>query len=179
MNNKELLTVKEVAEIVGVSTQYIYRLLQTDLKPYVMNVDNKRYIKTSAITDFFDIELQTINKKPTENVQPTNHDLRLEIDYINLLKEQLKLKDSIIESQESTIKEKDLHVKELTDTITDLSDRIAVLFENSQKLEQNRQLLEAAETLETAGNSVTSNEETETIETNKKQSFFKRLFKLR
>ena len=50
--NTELLTIKEFAQAAGVSRQYVYTLLDSDLTEYVKLVDSKKYI-TQAGLDYY------------------------------------------------------------------------------------------------------------------------------
>lgn len=52
MKNEEYLTVKDFAAAVGVSHQYVYKVLKTRLKPYVKRVNGKMMIHSSAIDLF-------------------------------------------------------------------------------------------------------------------------------
>lgn len=70
--NDNYLSVKEFAAAAGVTTQYIYKILGSSLKPYKKKINKKIYIDAAAV-DYIkggfpnDIENQP---KPTEN-QPT------------------------------------------------------------------------------------------------------------
>lgn len=52
MNDEKLLTVKEVAEIVGVTTQNIYHHMKNNIKSYVVKTDDGNKIKASVITEY-------------------------------------------------------------------------------------------------------------------------------
>jgi len=154
--NDNLLTVKQVAEIAGVSTQYIYKRLNDSLQPFVVQLDNKKLLKSTVITEFF------------ENIPPPDIN-RDNDDFISYLKEEITLKnkqlddkDKIIQNKEEQIKDKDRQIEEMANTAAELSERIAVLFENSQQLQQTQQLLEA------------QNAQNEMVKP--KKSFFARLF---
>lgn len=176
---KDLLTVKEVAEIANVSTQYVYKLIKDKLQTYVVEVDNQKLLRSDVISGYFNAELQTVANKIEDQLQTNdkqfatvaNHE---NSDFITYLKDeiqnknkQLDYKDEIIRNKEEVIKDKDHQIEELTNTITELSTRIADLFENSQQLQQNQQLLEAT-TIRT--------EESEETEQKEKKGFFKRIF---
>lgn len=159
--SEKLLTVSEVARLANVTTQYIYKLLDNTLQPYVVMVDNKKRLKQSVITEFFKVELQPklstdTNQSPSELPRDTNQS---QTNYqpdtttntlIDFFKDQMKNKDEIIKQKEEqtkdyfeTVKQKDKQIEDLTQTITELSNRIASIAENSQSLQKNQQLLEA------------------------------------
>ena len=52
MKDNTLLTVAEVAEIVGISRQAIYKRMKTDLSTYVVKVDNKKWLKQAVLECF-------------------------------------------------------------------------------------------------------------------------------
>lgn len=69
---KEYLSIKEFAELVGVSQQAIYKQLNNKLKPYLKVVDNKKMLNKSAVELFkkpdnsSTVEQQLINMLQTE-----------------------------------------------------------------------------------------------------------------
>jgi hypothetical protein len=164
--NEKLLTVKEVSDITGLTTQNIYQQLETNLKPYIVKIGKRKMLKNTVVTEHYKIELpndlpsdlpksesayQTkpseIDKLTSENQVKTNSENEFFMQYI---KDELKRKDDIIKEKEKIIIDKDVIIQELTNKLTEqmdntnnLSNRIAELFENSQQLQQNQQLLEA------------------------------------
>ena len=56
--NGELLTIKDVAQRAGVSTQAIYQRLDKDLKPYLQVKEGKKYLKAEALELFNKAPLQ-------------------------------------------------------------------------------------------------------------------------
>jgi len=156
--NNDLLTVKEVADITGLTKQNIYQQLSTNLKNYVVDVGNKKMLKSLIITEYYKIDLnKEIKKKSSDNFKKSQTNLNEKskvfkvkssyssgTDYIvEFFKEEIKIKNEQLLDKEQTIKEKDKKINELTEKITDLTERLAVLFENSQQLQKNQQLLEA------------------------------------
>ena len=125
--------------------------MKDELSPHIQIIEGKQLIDE----DGFNLIKKSM-EQPVEQ-QVVN---QLNDDINSFLKEQINLKDKIIET-------KDKKIDELTKTIVDLTERLAILFENSQQLQKNQQLLEAQNIIHEE--SVPSEE--------KKQSFFKRLFK--
>ncbi|MDD4698929.1 MAG: hypothetical protein PHV07_01555 [Oscillospiraceae bacterium] len=174
--NDKLLTVKEVAETAGVSTQSVYKLMKDKLQTYIVEVANQKMLKAKVLSEHYNIELQTITTEKTEELQTDTTKLQTvanqgNFEFMAFLKEeiknkntQLENKDKIILDKESIIKDKDKNIIELTATITELTDRLATLFENSQQLQQNQQLLEA------------KYQESEEQSDTPKKGFFKKMF---
>jgi len=186
--NDNLLTVKEVAELVNVSPQSIYQKLNNQLKKYVVKDGNIKRLKSIVLSEYYNItvfdnlkilekdnqvfsskinDVLNNNQVETSDLNNTNESKLnnnqenssiLNDNLIIFFKEQITQKDVII-------KEKDLYIKELTEKITDLTERLAILFENAQQLQQTQQLLEAKNIVD------------DTEEKEPKQSFFQRLFK--
>lgn len=49
MAKEKYLTVKEVAEQVGISVQAVYKRMEKDFKPYVVEVENKKLLKYEVL----------------------------------------------------------------------------------------------------------------------------------
>ena len=64
------LTIKEFADLVGISTQAVYQRLDKDLKDYYEVIDNKKYLKKSVLTLFRD-NIQK-NSNNTQNPELIN-----------------------------------------------------------------------------------------------------------
>jgi len=160
--NNDLLTIKEVAEITGFSKQNIYQQLSTNLKDYLIQVDNKKMLKRIVITEYFKIDLnknsqvESIKNSQVESSRSSKNNY-----IIDFFKEEIKLKNE-------QLQEKDKIIYELTERITDLTERLAVLFENSQQIQKNQQLLEVK-------NIIHDDMESEEIK-EKKKGFFKKIF---
>lgn len=53
---KDVLSVKEVSRIAGVSCQSIYQQLDKKLKPYLVEVDGKKKLKKSVLEEIYNIK---------------------------------------------------------------------------------------------------------------------------
>lgn len=90
-DSEELLTVKEFAESVGVSTQTIYKQLSTRLQTYVVTVGNLKKIKKSAIYEVF--------KKNDCNQDITNEPtLQSELQILKEQLEQAQEREKVLQS---------------------------------------------------------------------------------
>ena len=73
---KKYITVKEAAAAAGTSTQYIYKILDKQLKPYKKKIDKKTYIEAAAIDlikkNGLQPSLQPLEYSKNGGLQPTN-----------------------------------------------------------------------------------------------------------
>lgn len=160
--DKEYLSVKEYAKIKGVSTQYVYRLLQTKLQTFVVVVDGRKYLKSEVLrSDEIEVANQETNQetkfatKVANQVENSKRDDKASSSSISEDKERIKKNEEVIESlraqliekdnqlkeKDEYLREKDSQIKEQTEQIINLSNKITELFENNQKLQLNYQLL--------------------------------------
>lgn len=136
---KDFLTVKEYAEIKGCSTQYVYRLLQTKLQPFVVVVDGRKCLN-SAVLDEEVANNSTnatnkFNQVANGSCNPSSLADEEELKRINMRNEQ------IIDDLRAQLKEKDAQIKNQSEHIINLSSQITELFKNNQQLQLNYQLL--------------------------------------
>ena len=136
---KDYYTIKEYAEIKGCTSQYIYRIAHTKLKPYVIEVEGKLCIKKEALEE---ISNQSTNK---ETNQPTTvesgTDKASSFTYEEEMRRINKRNEEIIDELREQIKDRDARLKEQTEQIISLSSQITELFRNNQQLQLNYQLL--------------------------------------
>lgn len=130
--NGELLTIKEVAQKAGVSTQAVYQRLDKDLKPYLQVREGKKYLKAGV--------LELFNKAPLQApLQEVDKDLQRGLQAIvDTLREQLAQKDKQIETLQSELKEQNAHVRAQ-------SEKLVLLVEQVNELQRNNQVLLKAE----------------------------------
>ena len=141
---------KEYAEIGGCSTQYVYKLLQTTLQPFVETVDNRKCLKIEVLNT--EVANQVANKS-TKKVEKFATNSTIDIDNISNtfepssssneeeLKRINKRNEEIIDELREQMKQKDAQIIELSNHIAEQSTKIAELFDNNQKLQLNYQLL--------------------------------------
>lgn len=174
---KDFLTVKEYAEIKNCSTQYVYRILQTKLQPYVVMVEGRKCLKI----DVLDIEE---TNQPTNETNQTNKVSSGKVatsslsDYAEM-KRINERNESIIDDLRAQLKEKDAQIKEQSEHIVELSSKIAELFNNNQQLQLNYQLLLGDGKINQYEevNVESANAEEVVEEKPKKKGFFSRFFK--
>ena len=69
--DKEYLTVKEFAAAAEVTTQYIYKIYGSSLKPYTKTIKKKKYIQAAAIDFIKNGFPEQSNKQPFQPLQST------------------------------------------------------------------------------------------------------------
>ena len=72
MDDKELLTIKEFAELSGRTTQAVYKQLNTKLSPFVKLVNNKKMLEKRALKEVFDIDIEQL-KQQNLNEETNEH----------------------------------------------------------------------------------------------------------
>lgn len=144
---KEYLSIKEVAQLQGVSYQAVYKRLNTTLKNYVEVVEGRKMLRvevldalglkqnsTVKLNDNSTVE-EKLNPNFNDNSNASSSQNEEEIIRIN------KRNEEIIDDLRAQLREKDKQIKEQSEHIVNLSGRLAELFENQQKLEANYQFL--------------------------------------
>lgn len=173
---KKYLTIKEYADIRGVSVSSVYKRLNTTLEDYFVVVENKKMLKIEVLeAEGLKPVEEKVESSATSNFQPS----------ATFLEKQLEAKDKQIEALTEQIKSLQESNQKKDNFIQEQSKKLTELLEQSNILLQNNQLL-LAETKEKKDKIVvddaevmragTSAEDQNNIEINKKQSWFKRIF---
>lgn len=118
--SQEYLSVKEVAAAAGVSTQYIYKILGSSLKPYKKKINKKTMIEAAAIdyiihgfptntTEEYN-QVQPIHQEDLQPMQPTlqptnaTENNQGEIEALKLLVEELKAEKEELKADKEYLK---------------------------------------------------------------------------
>jgi len=120
MDVKELVTVKEFAELAGKSKQAIYKQLNNRLEGYVQVVNNQNMIERRALKDVYGIDP---GKIPDPNIQS-----KLEQTLYDILRAELEAKNEQILALQAELAEERRHSREQ-------ADKIAVFADQAQKLQ--------------------------------------------
>ena len=132
MSEQELMTVKQVADAVGVSAQAIYKRLRkvdNQIKPFVVEVDNQKMLRKSILSEVYGIEdskpvVEPVNPVVQPEKTPESTALNRMID---LLEKELAEKDKQIEAKQKEI-------DKLLSLLEEEKKTSARLLENEQKL---------------------------------------------
>lgn len=149
----DLITVAEYAKAKGVSVQSVYKQLNNRLKPYLKEVDGKKYLLSTVLT-----EIQPNHS--TEDEQPfNNHSTEV-------------LNQSLIETMQKTIEVLQNQLSTKDEQIKQLNERL------EQALQTVSQSHFIAASAITEGNAADTEETPQTVITEeKKKGIFERLFK--
>lgn len=138
---KELLTIKEFADLAGKSPQAIYKQLNSRLKPFVQSVDNKKMLKSKALWEVFSIDPEN---PPEVDQLDMSIESGLEKTLFEILRKELETQSKRIEFLEAELSEERKHAREQ-------ADKIAVFADQAQKLQlaqMNQRMMEEDEELE-------------------------------
>lgn len=145
-NINDYLTVSEVASIVGITTQAVYKQLHNQLQPYVIKVGNKIMLKNTVIKEYYKKSLPTklvtnttmVANKDQHTYQPESTDFN---EIIKTLNQQLKEKDNQIKdllTKQDNLQEE---LNKQNEHTRQQSIKLISLIEQVNQLQQNNQVL--------------------------------------
>ncbi len=170
--DKEYITIKEYADIRGVSVSSVYKRLDTTLKEYLVEVENHKALKIDVLADE--------GLKPLKKVEEGK-----DTSSSTILEKQLEAKDKQIEALTEQIKtlqesnqKKDDFIQEQSKKLTELLEQSNILLQNNQLLLANKKKDEKETVVEEA-DIVDAPEEEEKQEDKpeEKKGWFQRLFR--
>lgn len=119
MNNYELLSVKEFANLAGVSVQSIYKGMNGRLSPWVELVDNRKMLNAHALEELYGIKIEQHVNSNFRNQSTSNTDS--EVEFLRAQIESLQT-ELAKEREHNRIKD-----KQLLDTLNKLADTQSAL----------------------------------------------------
>ena len=125
MEYKEFLTIKEFAQLAGVTRQSVYKKLDNSLSTYVSTIDNQKMLQSKALLEVYHIDVNGVDKSLQETVdnnrQPCQPELTaLKVQFestIELLKSQLEVKDDQLSEKDKQIEQLQKNISELTEAL--------------------------------------------------------------
>lgn len=134
--NREYITVKELAELQGVSVQSIYQRLNTTLKPYIKIIKGRKCLDISVLGEVYGEDVKGFKQ---DFKQDLNKDLKGD-STVNLLKEtletlrqQLEQKDRQIAELTKSLQFEQGKSKSLEDRVLQLEDRASAAAPEKEK----------------------------------------------
>lgn len=170
---KDYLTIKEFAELKGVSKTAVYKRLNTTLKPHLTVINGVKHINRKAL----DEEVTPANSTNTVNFKPTVEPTVESGAESNFLKIRLTEKEEQINKLNEQIKELTESNKEKDKFIQELSLKLVELTQQSHILLQNNQVLLSDKTTITKEQNINDVARAGEVEETEKKSLFKRLFR--
>jgi len=170
--NKQYYTVSEIATIMGVSYQAIYKRLNTTLKDFVVVVDNRKCLRPEVLGVLGLPKSSTVKTTEKSTSTPSDNPSSFEEE----LKRIIKKNEETISFLQDEIKSKDLQIKDLSEKI----DNLLKLVENSQQIVYQYQLLlgdgKDKDIIDISEQEIKHNEE-DISQESKKKSFLNRIFR--
>ena len=146
---EKYLTVKEVAEQLGISVQAVYKRMDKDFKPFIVEVENKKLLKYGVLKQF------SLNKNSTKvEISTEVESLKKYIDHLEKEVEQLRAENEALRSENS----------KLVTELMSLSSRVGASLEQLTSTNLANALLEAHQLQE--------KNEIEVVEQKKPRGFF-------
>ena len=134
---RDVLTIKEAAEIASVTTQAIYQRLKKDLKPYLQYENGRKVLKSDVI--------KVLNRDDFANsYQENNNHIELLQTALETLAIQLATKDEQLTTLQGEVIKQNDHAREQSDKLIALVEQVNDLQKNNQillKAEQERKFL--------------------------------------
>lgn len=106
MEQKEFLTIKEFAEVAGVSSQSVYKRLNSTLKPYLSIKNGKKYLNIKALELYSDTDDKDNFLNENDQLATNNNQL------IQLLKDELEAKNKQIEKLQSLLEQSQVNLSQ-------------------------------------------------------------------
>ena len=127
----DLISIKDYAEQKGCSVQAVYKRLSTSLQPYVVEVENKKYLKIEA--------LEVVEQK---NVQPSfSHNSTQKVESCSTVDNPSEELKSLSEEVERLKSDKQKEVEKLEAEIEFLKEQLKKSQEREERTEEERRQL--------------------------------------
>ena len=160
---KELLSIKEFAELAGVSKQAIYFQLDSRLQPYLVQVENKKMLKSSALEKFYGFKFQSnssqvdkpnssqVDNGSTAEDQKSNGDEAV-LQMLEMLKEEIRKKDKQIERLQDSLDKAYMTIGDLANKAQYITsaDKTAQIMDKQQQKDKHKDIIEEPERPEKA-----------------------------
>ena len=127
----QYLTVRQFADAAGVSTQRVYKALQTSLQPYLKESEGKKYMSSDGLRLFPRSDCQPVANELATNMQPVDNQLQLESQpvapaEIDILRQTIDTLTAQLAVKDEQISAKDRQISELTTALTSAQDALTI-----------------------------------------------------
>lgn len=173
MEKNDILTIKEFAELAGVTRQTVYKQLNNRLNPYCQLVDNKKMLELRALEEVYGVSVDKPCQPKDDN--SVNRVVNLDdSDEVIFLRKQVEHLQLELEKEREHNREKD---RQLLDALSKLADSQAALAAG-QAAEKQKELadkiIEGKQLISGEGKVDQQDQGREPV---KKRSWFSKLFR--
>lgn len=122
--SEEYISIKEFAELAGISVQAVYKRLNNQLNPYVKLVENRKMLKKSALYEIYGVEVEQ-PIKPIHSTNSTTDSTQVEsMETVKLLQETIKLLENELKIKNQQIETLLKENSELSRQLLELSGKV-------------------------------------------------------
>ena len=143
---EKYISISEYAKKTNVSTAAVYKRLKTSLKPFLIEVEGKKFLKSEVLKEEFST-VENGLKPDFDNVvneveNPKNLNILEEYkDIISILQQQIENKDKQIEKLEQRLEEEKETTSKLLQEANEREQKLLELLQQANTLNQNNQWL--------------------------------------
>lgn len=117
MADKELLTVKEYAEAVGITQQAVYKRMGRGLSPFVVEIDGQKFLKKEALEQVKQKQEAVRSEAPATEKTEYDEIERIHKLYIKRLEEEIESLKADKKTLETQLTTKDAQIKDLSESL--------------------------------------------------------------
>lgn len=111
---RNYLSVNDFAEAAGISRQAVYQQIDKKLKKFVKVEQGKKVIDEAALTEIYHIKYEEVDQESQVKIDKLEQENQ---ELIELLKEQIKIKDRQLTEQNKQLEEKDQQIKSILQSL--------------------------------------------------------------
>lgn len=188
MNKKDYLSIREAANKMGYTRQYVYKELDNKFKNYLKIIDGEKKLHINVLKEFGSVKQNPVDSQATanladnnsqldsrlvdktiaKNVKKNNDDSLNNVDYnslqsttnkmIDILRQQLTEKDEQLSEKDKQIQNLQDELNLQNEHVRKQSDRLVDLVEQVNELQRNNQVLLAQKDIDNTKEIVQSKE---------------------
>lgn len=122
--NEEYISIKEFAELAGVSVQAVYKRLNNQLNPYIKLVENRKMLKKSALYEVYGIKVEQ-PIQPNHSTNSTEYSTKVEsVETVKLLQKTVEILENELKIKNQQIETLQKENSELSRQLLELSGKV-------------------------------------------------------
>lgn len=122
--NDEYISIKEFAELAGISVQAVYKRLNNQLNPYIKLVENRKMLKKSALYEVYGIEVEQPIQPKHSTKHSTNSTNSTKVETVKLLQKTVDLLENELKIKNQQIETLQKENSELSRQLLELSGKV-------------------------------------------------------